>query len=135
MKTEDILRLIRRAREARLHAYAPYSHFPVGAAALTIDGRIFTGCNVENASYPAGLCAERNAVGSAVAAGVTEFAALALAGSETDYTAPCGLCRQFLSEFRVPLVICAKNETDYILMTEEDLLPHPFGAASRKENQ
>lgn len=135
MKTEAIVRLIRCAREARLHAYAPYSRFPVGAAVLTLDGRIFSGCNVENASYPAGLCAERNAVGSAVAAGVTEFAALAVAGSESAYTTPCGLCRQFLAEFRVPLVFCAKTETDYLVITEEELLPHAFGAESLKEKE
>lgn len=133
MRTEEIVRLVRHAMDARLHAYAPYSHFPVGAAALTLDGRIFTGCNVENAAYPAGLCAERNAVGSAVAAGVTEFRAVALCGSLSEYTAPCGLCRQFLAEFRVPLVICARSEEDYIIMTEEELLPRAFGGDAGKE--
>ncbi len=135
MRTEEISRLIAHAREARLHAYAPYSRFPVGAAVLTLDGRIFTGCNVENASYPAGLCAERNAVGSAVATGVTEFRALAVCGSESAYTTPCGMCRQFLAEFHVPLVICAKSEDDYIVMTEEELLPHAFGAGAIKETE
>ncbi len=133
MRTEEIARLVRHAMDARLHAYAPYSHFPVGAAALTLDGRIFTGCNVENASYPAGLCAERNAVGSAVAAGVTEFRAIAVCGSLSEYTTPCGLCRQFLAEFRVPLVICARSEEDYIIMTEEELLPRAFGGDAGKE--
>ena len=113
-------------------AYVPYSHFPVGAAVLTADGRIFTGCNVENASYPAGLCAERNAVGSAVAAGVTVFRALALCGSTEDYTTPCGLCRQFLAEFRVPVVYCARSEEDYIVMAAEELLPRAFGMDAEK---
>lgn len=135
MKTEDIRRLIQCALAARDHAYAPYSHFAVGAAVLTADGRIFPGCNVENASYPAGLCAERNALGSAIAAGATEFLAIAVCGSGTDYTTPCGMCRQFMSEFPVPLVICARGEEDYVLMTEEELLPHAFGAGSLKEKE
>lgn len=132
METEEIQRLIRHAAEARRHAYAPYSRFPVGAAVLTADGRIFTGCNVENTSYPAGLCAERNAVGSAVAAGVTVFRAMALCGSTEDYTTPCGLCRQFLAEFRVPVVYCARSEEDYIVMAAEELLPRAFGMDAEK---
>ena len=124
--------LLKKAEEASQYAYAPYSHFQVGAAVLCVDGSIYTGCNVENASYPAGLCAERNAVGSAVAAGVTVFRALALCGSTEDYTTPCGLCRQFLAEFRVPVVYCARSEEDYIVMAAEELLPRAFGMDAEK---
>ncbi len=135
MRTEDIERLIRSAEEARGHAYAPYSHFSVGAAVLSADGRIFSGCNVENASYPAGLCAERNAIGSAVAAGVSEFSALAVCGSGSSYTTPCGMCRQFIFEFHVPLIICSRSAADYIVLKTEDLLPHAFGADSIGEKE
>ncbi len=124
--------LITHALSARAHAYAPYSHFSVGAAVMAADGRIFSGCNVENASYPAGLCAERCAVGAAVAAGVRDFLAIAVVGSGEDYTTPCGICRQVLQEFGVPLVICAKTTEDYSIIQGETLLPHAFGAASLK---
>ena len=124
MKTEEIKTLIRRAEEARKAAYAPYSCFPVGAAVLAADGRIFTGCNVENISYPASFCAEQNAVGSAAAAGVREIIA----------ATPCGLCRQVLAEFHVRAVYCARNEDDYITIDGKDLLPHGFFAEELQEN-
>lgn len=126
MRTESIIRLIRAALAARSHAYAPYSCFPVGAAVLTMDGRIFSGCNVENASYPAGLCAERNAIAAAVAAGVEAFEALAVCGSREDYTMPCGICRQVMAEFSIPVVYCAKSEEDWQALPLESLLPHAF---------
>lgn len=134
MKTEEIKTLIRRAKEARKAAYAPYSCFPVGAAVLAADGRIFTGCNVENISYPASFCAEQNAVGSAAAAGVREIIAAAVCGSADSYTTPCGLCRQVLAEFHVRAVYCARNEDDYITIDGKDLLPHGFLAEELREN-
>lgn len=134
MKTEEIKALIRRAEEARKAAYAPYSRFPVGAAVLAADGRIFTGCNVENISYPASFCAEQNAVGSAAAAGVREIIAAAVFGSAESYTTPCGLCRQVLAEFHVRAVYCARNEDDYITIDGKDLLPHGFFAEELREN-
>lgn len=134
MKTEEIKALIRRAEEARKAAYAPYSRFPVGAAVLAADGRIFTGCNVENISYPASFCAEQNAVGSAAAAGVREIIAAAVCGSAESYTTPCGLCRQMLAEFHVRSVYCARNEDDYITIDGKDLLPYGFFAEELREN-
>lgn len=126
MKTEEVRRLIEAAEEARAHAYAPYSSFPVGAAVLTEGGRIFAGCNVENASYPAGLCAERSAIAAAAAAGARSFQALAVCGSREEYTMPCGICRQVMAEFSIPLIYAAKNQTDYMTMTAEELFPRPF---------
>ena len=91
--------LIVRAREARGRAYAPYSRFPVGAALLADDGRVFEGANVENASYGLSICAERVAATAAVSAGVRRIEAVAVASSAPTPTPPCGACRQFLHEF------------------------------------
>jgi cytidine deaminase len=91
--------LLRSADAARELAYAPYSDFQVGAALLCDDGSIQPGCNVENASYPAGICAERNAVAAAVARGARRFVAIAVAGPAGVAISPCGICRQVLSEF------------------------------------
>ncbi|WP_317855040.1 cytidine deaminase [Chakrabartyella piscis] len=87
------------AKEARNMAYAPYSHFLVGAAILAEDGRVFTGCNVENASYGGTICAERTAAVKAVSEGCKSFKTIAVATSSGEWGAPCGLCRQFLYEF------------------------------------
>lgn len=133
MTESGIQKLIAAAIAVRRHAYAPYSHFSVGAAAVSEDGRIFTGCNVENASYPAGLCAEQSAVAAAVAGGAVSLQAVAVAGDGSAYTAPCGICRQVLREFGVPLVICARSETDYIIIQGDELLPHAFGAERLKQ--
>lgn len=98
--TETAETLLRAARDAREHAYVPYSHFPVGAAVLTRDGRRFTGCNVENASYGLCNCAERTALFAAVAAGCVpgDFVALAVAANTPAPVSPCGACRQVLAE-------------------------------------
>ena len=129
--------LVRRAIEMARTAYAPYSRFGVGAAALGGSGRIYAGCNVENASYPCGICAERNAVFQAVAAGERRIAAIAVAGGRdgvvSDYCAPCGICRQTLREFADPescLVYLAKSEADVRVMTLAELLPASFGPES-----
>ena len=105
MKAEVIQSLLEKAEEARKKSYSPYSRYPVGAALMAKDGTIYAGCNVENVSYGAALCAERNALGSAVADGQRDFTAIAIIGSHEDYTMPCGICRQVLSEFHVPLII------------------------------
>lgn len=97
MTPDEKQNLIAAACEVRHSAYAPYSNFPVGAALLTKDGRIFTGCNIENASYGLTVCAERVAVGNAIVAGCKAFAALAIASSGGN--SPCGACRQVLAEF------------------------------------
>ncbi len=130
----DRTALIRAAFVAREYAYAPYSHFKVGAALLTRRGRVFTGCNVESATYTPTCCAERTALLKAVSEGERQFAAIAIVGSmeghrNTLITSPCGVCRQMLFEFGGPqlLVIMAKSETDYQEMTLEQLLPLGFG--------
>lgn len=133
METEDIRFLLRMAEEGRKRSYAPYSHFPVGCALLGKSGKVYTGCNVENVSYPATLCAERNAIGSGIAAGEREFSAIAIIGSRESNTMPCGVCLQVMAEFRIPLVICGKNEEDYQVFALSDLLPHGFEDESLKK--
>lgn len=126
MRAEEIRFLLEKAEEARKGSYSPYSRYPVGAAVLTEDGRVFEGCNMENVSYPASLCAERNAIGSAVTAGERAFRAIAIIGSRDDYTMPCGICRQVMAEFHVPLIICGKSMEDYRLFTLDELFPSAF---------
>ena len=108
-------------------AYAPYSHFQVGAALLAKDGRVFTGCNVENATYGATICAERTAVTKAVSEGVREFEKIAIVASSGDYAAPCGICRQVLFEFmpegKVVLWSELEGEKEFALT---ELLPFGF---------
>lgn len=110
------------AWQARENAYAPYSDFQVGAALLADDGRVFHGCNVENISYGLTNCAERVAIGAAVAAGVRKFKAVAVVADTAVPISPCGACRQVLAEFGVPLVILA-NRTERLEFTLEELLP------------
>lgn len=134
---EDIMEeknLIRAAMEARQRAYAPYSDFMVGAALLTENGKVYQGCNIENASYGATNCAERTAVFRAVSEGEVRFHAIAIVGGmrnrELTYAYPCGICRQVLREFCNPeqmQVIVAKSETDYKKFTLAELLPESFG--------
>ncbi len=114
--------LLKVAWEAREHAYAPYSKFAVGAALLAADGRVFPGCNVENLSFGLTNCAERVAIGAAVAAGVREFLAVAVVADTGVPISPCGACRQVLAEFGVPRVLLA-NRTESLEFTLEDLLP------------
>jgi cytidine deaminase len=114
--------LIGAAWQAREMAYAPYSNFAVGAALLAKDGRIFTGCNVENISYGLTNCAERVAIGAAVAAGVREFLAVAVVADTGVPISPCGACRQVLAEFYVPRVMLA-NRSERLEFTLEQLLP------------
>jgi cytidine deaminase len=105
----DILPLVEAARKARLLAYAPYSHYLVGAAVQTTGGKIYTGANVENASYPVGLCAERVALFSAVAAGERNFTVIALVTK--DGGTPCGACRQAIAEFgNDTRIVCANSD-------------------------
>lgn len=123
--------LTARAREAMARAYAPYSRFRVGAALLTADGAIVPGCNVENASYPAGVCAERGAVAAAVAAGHRKFAAVVITSEAPDPTPPCGMCRQVLAEFGLDLVVVSVTSAGASARwTLADLLPYPFTPSS-----
>ena len=121
--------LIAAARQARANAYAPYSHFLVGVAVLA-GGRVFTGVNVENASYPIGVCAERTAIGAAVTAGHRDIRVVAVVGSADQPTPPCGGCRQFISEFGSDIVVVAETEDGRRREWRiADLLPDAFGPA------
>lgn len=114
--------LVEAAWQVREAAYAPYSNFAVGAALLAKDGRIFVGCNVENISYGLTNCAERVAIGAAVAAGVREFIAVAVVADTGVPVSPCGACRQVLAEFGVPRVMLA-NRNERLEFCLEELLP------------
>lgn len=127
MRTEDV-ELIRAATTARRKAYAPYSRYRVGAAVRAADGRIFTGCNVENASYGLAICAERVAVTKAVSEGVREFTAVAIVVSGRLPASPCGACRQFLHEFAPELRVVLADESGRGRVTSlPRLLPGAFG--------
>jgi len=116
--------LIQQAREAREQAYAPYSHFAVGAALRAKSGRVFVGCNVENLSFGLTICAERAAVCAAVAAGERDFDALAVVADSREPVTPCGACRQVLAEFSRTLPICSANlEGAVYESTIAELLP------------
>lgn len=129
--TIDWHALFSAACEARERAYAPYSNYWVGAALLTDDGRIVTGCNVENASYGLCHCAERNAVGTAVASGARSFSACVVVTQSTPPAMPCGMCRQVLAEFppSFPIRAYAPDGT-YVETSVAELLPMAFGPAS-----
>ena len=127
-------KLIEQAFQALPRAYAPYSHVHVAAALLCRDGEIYMGCNVENASYPAGICAERSAFSAAVSSGKRQFDAIAIVGGKDgkaqDYCAPCGICRQVMREFVRPdefLILLAKSPSEYREYTLSQLLPESFG--------
>ena len=119
-------RLLRAASRARPRAYAPYSQFPVGAAVLAADGSIYTGCNVENASYGLTLCAERVAIHTAVASGRRRFVAIAVVGPAGITLTPCGACRQVMEEFGVQTVIIASPRGAPAVVALPALLPIPF---------
>lgn len=127
--------LIRFAIKAREQAYAPYSHYKVGAAVLTKDGQVYTGCNVENASYGATNCAERTAIFKAVSEGKREIIKIAIVGGKegeksVDYAYPCGICRQVMAEFcdvKSMCVLIAISENEYVEKRLEELLPLHFG--------
>lgn len=124
---EDMLELYEQAVEARENAYAPYSGFRVGAALRARDGRIFIGVNVENASFPVTICAERGALMSAVAQGVRSFEAIAVVTDAVVPAAPCGMCRQMLAEFGTDLkVLDGGREGPAHLLPLSELLPRAF---------
>ena len=123
--------LISKALDARANSYSPYSSYRVGAALLTCDGNIFTGCNIENSSYPCGICAERTALAKAVSEGFREFTAIAIVGSTDEICSPCGMCRQALYEFAPDLtVLCCSQSGNYTEYTLQALLPAGFGPSS-----
>ena len=140
----DKKELVRLAIEARESSYSPYSNFRVGAALLTSGGKVYQGCNVENASYGAGSCAERNAALRAVFEGEKRFSEIAVVGwhrdakpEERGYAFPCGICRQFLREFCDPKqmkVYVARTPDDVLEATLEDMMPHSFGTKYHDSN-
>ena len=137
MQKEQIVTLIEQAKAAREFSYSPYSGYMVGAALLTAEGEIYTGCNIENAAYGPSNCAERTAIFKAVSEGKKEFSAIAIVGgkkgSAGDFAAPCGVCRQVMMEFCDPekmQIIVAKSAEEYKLFTLAQLMPEGFGAAN-----
>lgn len=140
MTQQEKERLVQAARQARSRSYAPYSHFAVGAAVQGESGTIYTGCNIECASFSATCCAERVAVYHAVAAGEKSLCAVAVAGGAQGQpvcgrTAPCGICRQVLSEFAekdMPVLMAVSGEA-YEEVTLESLLPLSFGPQDLRE--
>ena len=128
MSNEELLRL---AFEAREKAYAPYSHWKVGAALLTKEGKVYLGCNIENSGFTATVCAERTAFFKAISEGDYNFEKIAIVSGDektgsTGYCTPCGVCRQVMSEFCKPdefKVICGKSETEYKEFTLREMIP------------
>ncbi len=119
--------LLDEAKKAKESAYAPYSGFPVGAAVLANDGRVFRGSNVENGSYGLTLCAERSAVSAMIAAGERHPEAVAIAGASGEPCFPCGACRQVLAEFNPEMTVVLENGKDSIsIFSLKDLLPMSF---------
>lgn len=119
--------LIQKALEAQKMAYVPYSKFHVGAALMTEDGEIFTGCNIEISSYSPTICAERTAIFKAVSEGHKKVKAIAVVG-DSEFTYPCGVCRQVIREFgKEAIIIVANSEDNYKEYKLEELLPHSFG--------
>jgi len=119
--------LIMAAQLNRQNAYAPYSQFKVGAAVLTKEGKIYTGCNVENASYGLCNCAERTAIFKAVSEGHSEFIAIAIVADTVKPVAPCGACRQVMAEFDINKIIMCNLHGQQYIATLEELLPYSFG--------
>jgi cytidine deaminase len=121
-------RLLQAAQKAKENAYAPYSHFHVGAALLTTNGKLFSGCNVENTSYGLTICAERNAIFQMVAQGEQQIAQILVIGDTEDFLPPCGACRQVMAEFSIPETIvymCNKHGQDKKTSMAE-LIPYTF---------
>ena len=131
MNDAEKTKLISAEMSVRAKAYAPYSGFSVGAAVMCSDGTVYTGCNVENASYPCSICAERTAAAKAVSEGKQDITAVAITGSSAEKCTPCGICRQFLYEFAPDMTVlsCDKdgNCTEYKL---SELLLAGFGRSS-----
>ena len=124
MTDKDLLEI---AKKAMRNAYAPYSNFKVGAALLCSDGTVFTGCNIENASYGAANCAERTAVFKAVSEGHRDFYAIAIVSSSGEETFPCGICRQVLAEFAPNIrVILSNKENIPVSYKFQDIMPYIF---------
>jgi len=126
--------LIKKAIEAKQNAYVPYSKFSVGAALLTGEGKVYTGCNIECASYAGTNCAERTALFKAVSEGERDIKAIAVISDSDTYIYPCGICRQVIMEFGDKIkIIVARSECDFKIYTIDDLLPYAFSPESLKK--
>lgn len=139
MNKEEIGKLIKTAAEQLSYSYAPYSGFKVGAALLSKNGTVYTGCNIENAAYTPTNCAERTAFFKAVSEGVRNFRAICIVGGTdgklTSYTPPCGVCRQVMMEFCNPEefeIILAAGAGDYKIYKLKELMPEGFGPGNLK---
>ena len=143
LEPEIKVTMIKMALEARKNSYSPYSHFQVGACLLTKEGRLYTGCNIENAAYTPANCAERTAFFKAVSEGERDFAGIAIVGDKEgavvdNYAFPCGVCRQVMMEFTDPetfVILVAKSEKDYLETTLAALLPNAFGPEMKGGNK
>lgn len=135
MKEQDLVAAAMRAKE---NAYVPYSHFRVGAALLTKDGKIYQGCNIENVGYTPTNCAERTAFFKAVSEGERQFEAIAVNGDADDYLYPCGVCRQVMAEFCNPdtfKIIVSNKDGAYLTYTLDELMPKAFTPAELEKGQ
>ena len=132
LSKEKIEKLIELAFEAQKNSHSPYSNFKVGACALAKSGKFYSGVNIENASYPAGICAERVAYSNAISAGEKEFLAVCITCDHPEtFAYPCGVCRQFMSEFGTDtLIVVAKSKDDCKILKLSDLLPHAFDSTA-----
>ena len=143
LEPEIKVTMIKMALEARKNSYSPYSHFQVGACLSTKEGRLYTGCNIENAAYGPTNCAERTAFFKAVSEGERDFAGIAIVGDKEgtvvdNYAFPCGVCRQVMTEFTDPetfVILVAKSEKDYLETTLAALLPNAFGPEMKGGNK
>ena len=120
--------LIKKAKEAMEYAYVPYSKFKVGAALMTKEGKVYTGCNVENASYGASNCAERTAIFKAISEGEKDFVKLAVVSHTGQTTYPCGICRQVIAELLPNAILVFENEGNIFELSVSDVLPYQFNS-------
>lgn len=124
MENKDLIKI---AKSAMNNAYVPYSKFRVGAAIETIDGKVYTGCNIENASFGGTNCAERTALFKAISEGNRKFTKIAIISDSSDYTYPCGICRQVLSEWGLNIdIIVANCNEEYKIHKLSEILPYAF---------
>ena len=124
---ERYVRLVQAARRAQARAYSPYSGVRIGAAVLTSDGSVYTGCNIENASYGLSCCAERTAIFKAVSEGARKVVAIAIVGKSDEFTTPCGACRQVMVEFNPTMKVLSRGTDGFAEDTSaESLLPGHF---------
>lgn len=124
-------KLMEIAANQRNHAYAPYSNFRVGAAVCTVDGEVFTGCNVENVSYGLTICAERNAIAAAIATGHQQLTSIAICGADQQSTMPCGACLQVMAEFGIDKILVGQPNYWQVYQLAE-LLPYGFAKEQMK---